>query len=199
MPDIEVVLFDLGGVLIDFGGIDAMRELAGMDTDDEVWRRWLECRWVRAFERGHCSPDEFAAGVVADWGLPTDGPAYLEAFSGWLGDALPGAAELVADVRRVARVGCLSNTNALHWAHWERWPFLDELDFRFVSYELGLVKPDRELFEHVAEALPVDAASVLFLDDNLINVEGAVASGFRAAHVRGPAEARAALVERGVL
>ena len=199
MPPVEVVLFDLGGVLIDFGGVDAMRELAGIDDVDEVWRRWLACEWVRAFERGHCSADEFAAGVVADWDLAIDGPAYLAAFSGWIGDALPGAAELVADVRAVARVGCLSNTNAVHWVHWARWPFLHDLDFRFLSFELGLVKPDRDLFEHVAEQLPVDAAYALFLDDNLVNVEAAVAAGFQAAHVRGPAEARAALSERGVL
>ena len=199
MAEIEVVLFDLGGVLIDFGGVDAMRELAGIETDDEVWRRWLGCEWVRAFERGHCSPDDFAAGVVADWGLAIDGPTYLEAFSGWLGGALPGAAELVAEVRRVARVGCLSNTNPVHWTHWARWPFLEDLDFRFLSFELGLVKPDRELFEHVADQLPVSPDQVLFLDDNLVNVEGAETAGFRAAHVRGPAEARAALAERGVL
>ncbi len=199
VDDVEVVLFDLGGVLIDFGGVDAMRELAGMSSDDEVWRRWLACEWVRAFERGHCSPEEFAAGVVADWGLAIDGPAYLAEFSGWLGGPLPGAAELVDDVARVARIGCLSNTNPVHWVHWERWPFAERFEFRFLSFELGHVKPDRALFDHVAGLLPVEPARVLFLDDNLVNVEGARAGGFQAEHARGPAEARRALVERGVL
>ena len=200
MPPIDVVLFDLGGVLIDFGGVDAMRELAGVDSDDEVWRRWLSCEWVRAFERGQCTADDFAAGVVADWGLAIDGPAYLAEFAGWLGGPLAGAEELVTDAGRVVQVGCLSNTNELHWRHWASWPFLDHLDHRFLSFELGLVKPDRELFEHVAERLrPIPADRVLFLDDNLVNVEGARAVGFRGAHVRGPAEARAALVEHGVL
>jgi HAD superfamily hydrolase (TIGR01509 family) len=61
------------------------------------------------------------------------------------------------------------------------------------------VKPDQALFEHVAGLLPVEPARVLFLDDNLVNVEGARAVGFQAEHARGPAEARRALVERGVL
>jgi hypothetical protein len=49
---IDLVLFDLGGVLIELGGVAAMMELAGIDTDDELWLRWLSCRWVRTFERG---------------------------------------------------------------------------------------------------------------------------------------------------
>ena len=31
------------------------KELAGIASDDEIWRRWLTCEWVRSFERGHCS------------------------------------------------------------------------------------------------------------------------------------------------
>jgi putative hydrolase of the HAD superfamily len=199
VQDVEVVLFDLGGVLIDFGGVGAMRELAGLDSDDEVWRRWLACEWVRSFERGHCSPEEFAAGVVADWALAIDGPAFLAEFSAWLGGPLPGAVELVDEVRRVARVGCLSNTNPVHWVHWERWPFHQHFADRYLSFEIGMVKPDRELFDHVAEHVGVAPGRVVFLDDNLINVEGAREVGFQADHVRGPAEARRALVARGVL
>jgi FMN phosphatase YigB (HAD superfamily) len=196
---VEVVLFDLGGVLIDFGGAGAMRELAGMETEDEVWRRWLACDWVRSFERGACTTDDFAAGVVADWALPLDPTAFLEAFSSWLGEALPGAEELVADVQRVVPVGCLSNTNPVHWELRDRWPFLDRLDHRFLSFELGLVKPDVELFERVAELLPVPARSVLVLDDNQVNVDGARAAGYQAHLAKGPDDARRVLEELEVL
>lgn len=196
---IEVVLFDLGGVLIDFAGVGPLRELSGIASDDEIWQRWLTCEWVRAFERGECDREAFAQGVVTDWALPIDGPAFLAEFSDWLGDALPDAADLVGEVQQVVPVGCLSNTNAVHWGHRDRWPFLDILDHRFVSFELGLVKPDRALFDRVAELLAVRADRVLFLDDNQINVDGAIAAGFRAELARGPAEARAALVDARVL
>ena len=87
-------------------------------------------------------------------------------------------------------VGCLSNTNALHWDHhFARWPLLDGFDYRFLSFELGLLKPDRELFDRVAELLPYPAERILFLDDNTLNVDGATAAGFTAVHVRGVAEA----------
>ena len=198
--EIDVVLFDLGGVLIDFGGVAPMKELANIETDDELWRRWLTCEWVRAFERGHCSSDDFAAGVVSDWGLQVEPEAFLDAFRGWPGRSLPGAEALVQRVRQTAQAGCLSNTNAVHWDHhFARWPFIDALDFRFLSFELGMVKPDREVFDRVGEMVPAPPSRVLFLDDNAINVDGAAAAGFVAVQVRGVNEARQALVDAGVL
>ena len=197
---IEVVLFDLGGVLIDFGGVEPMKQLAGITDDDELWRRWLGCEWVRRFERGHCAPDEFAAGVVSDWELEVSPTEFLAAFRSWPGGPLPGADELVAEVRAVLPAGCLSNTNALHWdEHFARWPVLHAFDSRFLSFELGHVKPDCELFAHVAAALAVPCERILFLDDNVINVDAAHAAGWRAERVKGVEQARAALTTAGVL
>src|SRR5262245_60742684 len=113
--DVDIVLFDLGGVLFDFGGVAAMKKLAAIDDDDEMWTRWLTCPWVRSFERGDCSVDAFAAGMVEEWNLPIDADAFLTSFRSWLGGPLDGAEELVAETRRILPVGCLSNTNSLHW------------------------------------------------------------------------------------
>jgi len=197
---IEVVLFDLGGVLVDFGGVAPMKALAGIESEEELWQRWLGCRWVRSFERGECSAEDFAAGVVGDWDLAVEPQAFLDAFRSWPGGPLPGAERLLRRVQRAVRVGCLSNTNALHWEHeFSRWPILDAFEYRFLSFELGIVKPDQALFERIVHLLPAPPGRVLFLDDNAINVEGAEAAGFVARHVRGVAEADTALVAAGVL
>jgi FMN phosphatase YigB (HAD superfamily) len=197
---IDLVLFDLGGVLIDFGGVGAMKELAGIESDDEVWRRWLTCEWVRSFERGQCSQEDFAKGLIRDWRLPVGPEAFLDAFRTWPGGPLPGADTLVRNVQRRVPAGCLSNTNILHWQdHFGRWPIFDAFDFRFLSFEIGHVKPDRELFDHVAAALPAAPDRVLFLDDNVVNVEGATAAGFIALQVKGVDEARRGLIAMGVL
>jgi glucose-1-phosphatase len=194
-PNIQVVLFDLGGVLIDLGGVPPMKTFARIDSDEEMWQRWLTCRWVRSFERGECSPDEFAAGVVGDWALEVEPAVFLESFRSWPGGPLPGAVELVAEVQASVPIGCLSNTNAMHTENeFAKYEMFDAFDYRFLSYQLGLVKPDRALFERVAELLPVAPGRVAFLDDNLMNVEGATEAGFVARHVRGVDEARAALV-----
>ena len=194
-------MFDLGGVLAQFGGVERMRLLAGLDDDEELWRRWLTCEWVRRFERGLCTPEDFAAGVVADWGLSVTGETFLSEFREWLVGPLPGAQELVADTRAAGvPVAVLSNTNQVHWqAGADGWPLVGMFDRAFLSFEVGLVKPDREIFEHVVADLDVSPEHVLFLDDNRINVEAARAAGLRAERVVGVSEARQALSSAGVL
>jgi putative hydrolase of the HAD superfamily len=197
---VEIVLFDLGGVLLEVGGVGPMQKLSGIDTDEELWARWLGCRWVQQLEAGRCTPEEFAAGVVADWGLAVAPADFLATFGAWVNQPFPGAPELVAETGAAARIGCLSNTNAFQWdAHFGDLPLIGAFEFRFLSFELGLVKPDPAIFAAVAAGLPASPDRVLFLDDNAVNVEGAAAYGFGARHVRGVGEARRALVETGVL
>lgn len=198
---IEIVLFDLGGVLIEFRGVSSMGELAGIESDDELWRRWLGCPWVRSFERGRCSAEDFATGMVSEWDLRIGPQEFLSAFTSWPRGPLPGAEALVRSVGEKVPAGCLSNTNALHWeVGLSRWPtILDAFDFRFLSHELGMLKPDPEVFDHVARVLPARPSRVLFLDDNVVNVDAAADAGFAAAHVNGVADANQALVTAGVL
>jgi len=198
--DVEFVLFDLGGVLVRLGGVRAMQRLAGIESDEELWHRWLTCRWVRSFERGMCSTDEFAAGMVADWDLATTAEEFIEQFRVWPEGLIDGAELLVEAVATCARVGCISNTNALHSSQVAQMGRLMGLfEVSFLSHELGLVKPDRELFDHVAAVLGVAAGRAVFLDDNAANVAQATAAGFVGRQVRGVDEARLALVELGVL
>jgi putative hydrolase of the HAD superfamily len=197
---IDLVLFDLGGVLIELGGVTSMRELAGIESDDELWARWLACPWVRRYERGECSPDEFATGIVAEWGLSVEPAAFLDAFAAWPVGPYAGAGELVDRTRAATTVGCLSNTNVGHWdRNFSRWPIFEAFDHRFLSFELGLLKPDREVFDHVATLVDLPPGRILFLDDNQQNVDGALAAGFTAVRTRGVAEAEQALIAAGVL
>ena len=125
---------------------------------------------------------------------------FLEAFLRWPTGPFPGAPELLAAVQATVPIGCLSNTNTTHWEYQvSSWPLLTMFDYRFLSFELGQVKPDPALFETVADRLPVDRGRVLFLDDNAMNADAARSAGFLAEHVQGVDEARRALVVTGVL
>lgn len=198
--EFDVVLFDLGGVLVDFAGIEPMKELSGITDEEEIWRRWLSCEAVRVYERGGCGVDEFAAGVVADFDLPLTPDEFVAGFRHWIGGPFPGARELIGATREVVAVGCLSNTNPLHYdEHFRHWDETAGLEHRLFSYELGAVKPDREIYDRAVAAVGVSASRVVFLDDNRINVDGALAAGLVARQARGVDEARAALVELGVL
>lgn len=195
----DAVLFDLGGVLIRLGGVNAMQHLADIDSEEEVWRRWLTCNWVRRFERGWCSATDFATGVVTDWGLSVTPSEFLDQFRWWPEAPHDGAEALVEEVSAQTRVGCLSNTNALHWEHVAGWRVTEMFEMRFLSHELGLVKPDSAVFEHVAVTLALQPARIVFLDDNAMNVAEARSVGFTAVRVRGVRESRSSLVELGLL
>lgn len=200
MPRIGAVVFDLGGVLAAFAGVERMRTLARLDDDEELWRRWLTSDAVRAFERGASDAETFAAGVVEEFELRLSPDQFLTEFAEWLVGPMPGAEDLVVETRARVHTSCLSNTNAVHWqAGAHRWPLLRRFDHAFLSFELGMVKPDPEIFEHVVAALGVPASDVLFLDDNQLNVDAAMRVGLTAARVRGVDEARAALATAGVL
>jgi HAD superfamily hydrolase (TIGR01509 family) len=197
---IDLVLFDLGGVLIRPGGVASMRALSGIDSDEALWIRWLSCQWVRRFEAGRCAPEEFAAGMVADWGLELEPAAFLEEFGRWPEPPFEGALELVDEVQARVPAAFLSNMNSFQWASkYEGIPLTEAFAFRFLSFELGLVKPDAAIFDAVAARLPVPRQRVLFLDDNAINVEAAEGAGFAAEHVRGLDATRVALRAAGVL
>jgi HAD superfamily hydrolase (TIGR01509 family) len=196
----EAVLFDLGGVLVRLRGPGYLMALTKIESEEEFWPRWLRCPWVRRFERGQCRPEEFAAGFVAEWGLPVSPAAFLEAFKLFPERLYEGAAEVVAEVRQHANVGCFSNSNELNWDLMGRsWGLGEMFDWVFLSHLIGQVKPDKEAFGYVADALGLPPARVLFIDDNPENIEGAKAAGFAAQQANGPAEARSALLRLGVL
>jgi hypothetical protein len=50
---IELVLFDLSGVLAEFRGAQALGELVGL-PEAEVWPRWLRSPWMRRFDLDQC-------------------------------------------------------------------------------------------------------------------------------------------------
>jgi len=196
---IECVLFDLGGVLQRLNGLQEFRSMIGVDTEEEMWELWLSTPWVRRFERGECSPGEFAGGLVEDLALECSPGEFLARFETWPGRFYDGAETLVREVETRCPTACLSNTNTLHWSQVLEPDGVGRLfPTRFLSFEIGLVKPDRAAYGHVLEVLSLPPASVLFIDDNRLNVEGARACGMSAELARGPAEARAVLASHAL-
>ena len=197
---IEVVLFDLGGVLIELGGMHDMATFAREGEEDELWRRWLTCPWVRRFESGLCDASSFARGMVDTWSLTVGPDEFLRAFTSWPRGFFPGAREVVESIDSDLRIACFSNTNEVHAErHTSEFGISEIFETRFFSHEMGVLKPDREAFEFVVEALACAPERILFLDDNEINVRGARAAGLRSERAQGPADAREILSTEGLL
>ena len=186
-PYPEVILFDLGGVLVDWDGIRPLIELSRRTLVwEDVRRFWLESPWVRAFESGACTPQAFAAGVIAQLDLATSPEDFLERFISWDRGPLPGAVELVNALSRRFVLACLSNNNALHWQQLHGEAGLGrQFQYGYSSHEIGHVKPDREVFEYVLADLGCPAEKLLFLDDNPECVRAARSLGLHAHVARG--------------
>jgi glucose-1-phosphatase len=196
---IDFVLFDLGGVLVELGQLSDLQEMTRYAGDPDSWKQILE-PWICRFETGQCSATEFSTGVVSDWGVDITPERCQEVFREWVIGPYPGTTQLLAEVRQVVETGCLSNTNIMHWQDQSaRWPALTTFDYRFLSFEIGLRKPDGEVFQAVADRLPYDPDRILFLDDLAVNVDAARTFGFRSEQVRGLDEAATVLRRVGVL
>ena len=193
--DLEVILFDLGGVLVHWDGVEPLVRLSGGILGPEDARRfWIESPSVRRVERGECSPQAVAESVVAEIPLPIPPQAFLEEIISWDRGPIPGALELLDEISKEFRVACLSNNNELHWARLrDRHGLGGRFHRAYLSHEIGQVKPDPETFRHVLADLACPPSSILFLDDSPECVDAARKLGLVAFRVSGVDGAREVL------
>jgi putative hydrolase of the HAD superfamily len=198
--DWRLILFDLGGVLLEFDGISPLVDLSGRSLDRQAATKvWLTSPSIRRFETGQCSPDEFATDFVSELGFSIEPKEFLTQFVSWERGPMEGAIELLESLRRGHRLACLSNNNELHWQVVRDKFGLEPLFHRcYLSYQIGLMKPDRRIYEHVLADQQVEPDRVLFLDDNPDCVQGAIEVGISAHQVRGVGEVREVLRSLGV-
>lgn len=186
-----VVLLDMGGVLVDLGTPAA--DMALPMSDAEFWRVWLGSEAVGEYETGRLALTEFCRRMGAEFGLAAGG-FTAERLARW---RLPLYPQVAATLRGLAgrySLALLSNTNAMHWqAVRAQSDVFDAFSHVFLSYELGLHKPDRAIFEHVLDRLATPAADVVFIDDSERNVAAARELGIDAHRAAGFAEAQRVL------
>jgi glucose-1-phosphatase len=199
--DIRVILFDLGGVLVELTGIPTLHSWTrNRMTTEELWVTWLSSPAVRAFETGRSSPVEFARALIGEMNLPLTTDEFLADFALWPRNLFPGAIDLVRCIPCDYTRAVLSNSNAMHWPRlMDEWGLGDVFDHQFGSHLIGKIKPDEEAFHHVIDKLDCDPAAIFFLDDNTLNIEAAQRVGMRAVQVKGVIDAHRALSEAGLL
>jgi len=184
-PKFDVLLFDLGGVLMDFAGFDELaRFIPGAPDRSEIRERWIRSDAVQRFERGEITPEQFADGVIEELQIDLSPRDFLTNFVEWARGPYPGAIPLLKSLRNEFRIAALSNSNELHTPLHRR-RFENAIDSFFFSDEIGSVKPDREIFDFVIRDLAVSPRRIAFFDDTPINVESAREVGLAAYLVDG--------------
>ena len=190
-----VLVFDIGGIFVKLGGMTKLINWTGLDAE-QLKSSWLASDAVKAFESGRLSFDRFASSVISEFALPINESELRNEMDSWLSELDEGADSILARVNERHRTVCLSNINGIQWPR-----IRDDLGLgkwfseQFLSYEIGLVKPDPEIYSHVAKSLNASPETILFFDDSVPNVEGARAAGWKAHHVRGTAELHRRLSE----
>ncbi|MCB1646251.1 MAG: HAD family phosphatase [Pseudomonadales bacterium] len=196
--EIEVLLFDLGGVIIELS--DLSEVMAGTPVaSTELMQHWAKSEHVFQFESGRCDRHTFARGIIEEFGLSHEPEDFLEAFGRWPTGFYEGSLQLLAELKTHYHTACLSNTNDLHWDSFAtESAFVDGFHDHFLSFRMGLMKPGQEIFRAVLAQLDVPADRILFFDDSPRNVEAARQSGLQAEVTRTPNEVKRHLQAYGL-
>ncbi|ADW75967.1 MULTISPECIES: glucose-1-phosphatase [Rahnella] len=181
-------IFDMGNVIID---IDFKRVLG-------VWshlsgtplatltERFSMGEVFQKHERGEISDEQFAADLCHEMGIALS----FEQFSaGWHAVFVGLRPEVIALFQKLReeghRVVVLSNTNRLHLDFWpHHYPEIEaNTDAMYLSQNLGMRKPEPEIFRHVLEKEGFTADQAVFFDDVAENIEAARNAGIEAVWV----------------
>ena len=183
----EVVVFDLGKVLVDFDYSIASRRIAqrgtlGMDAvQDFIDHSPLLYR----YETGLIDQKQFFEEVRRATGFLGD----IGEFGKFFADIFTEIPDMIALHGRLRRarvpVFIFSNTNDLAIGHIRRnFPFFEQFDAHVLSYEHGAMKPDAKLYEIVEQVTGRAGGKILYLDDRIENVEAGRARGWQVIHHR---------------
>ncbi|MBF4180032.1 glucose-1-phosphatase [Lelliottia nimipressuralis] len=183
-------IFDLGNVIVD---IDFNRVLGAWSDFSRVPLATLKQNFTmgEAFhqhERGEISDEAFAEAMCHEMDLPL---SYEQFAHGWQAVFVALRPEVIDSMNKLReqghRVVVLSNTNRLHTTFWPgEYPQIQHAaDKIYLSQEMGMRKPEAQIYQAVLQAEGFSAADTVFFDDNADNIEGANQLGITSILVTG--------------
>src|SRR6476659_1578165 len=179
----SVVVFDLGGVLIDWDPRHLYRQLFDDPVEMESFLADVTtAEWNAQQDAGR--PWVEAVELLA--GEYPERRELIEVFHRrWpemLAGEIPGSVTVLAELRAMGvRLVALSNWSAeMFPVARARFDFLSWFEGIVISGEVGVNKPDRRIFEQLIRQFEIEPATAVFIDDSLANIEAASGLGFRA-------------------
>jgi len=201
--DPRVVIFDFGGVLVDWNPRYLYRRL--FPDDPAGMERFLAevctTEWNQRQDAGRPWVEALAELIARHPAQADLIRAYRERWQETLSGPIDGSVAILDEVRAAGhRILGLTN-----WSHETfplartLFPFFNWFEGIVVSGEEKLIKPDPRLYVRLLERYRVDPARAVFIDDSLKNVEAAIALGIHGIHFRSPSALRDELTALGVL
>jgi len=196
MQGIKNIIFDLGGVIINLD--NQLTENAflalGARPLKEYFGHGHAASFFKEYEVGGISDQQFVDNIKDLTGITAPDEEIIQAWNALLLDFPSERIRLLKDLRKSYRIFLFSNTNALHLAHLQQiyrntFPndeyALDDLFERaYYSHILKMRKPDEASFQYILKENQLKGEETLFVDDALINVEGAEKAGLKGLFLR---------------
>lgn len=180
------ILFDIDGVLVK--GTNSADDILKENhiTMDDFFQNWDSSRAVSDFETGAIPPEEFSKlrGIELDMGLKPN--AVMNILLARKSILYDGVEQLLDRFfRKQFGLACLSNTNVLHWNNIEGKEIFERyFCMQFLSYQMGFVKPQKEIYQSVLNTFQCQAKEILYFDDSMKNIDTALSMGFHAVYVK---------------
>jgi 2-haloacid dehalogenase len=197
-----VIVFDLGGVLIDWNPRHLYRKL----FDDEAAMEWFlaevcHTAWNEEQDRGRT----FAAAIEeAAARHPDQRPeiaAYFERWDEMMAGPIAGSVAILEELKAAGyELHALTNWSAETFPFARaRFAFLDRFESILVSADVGLIKPDPAIFHLLLDRIRRTPAECLYIDDNPKNAAAAGNLGFDAIAFESAEQLREALSRRNLI
>ena len=203
MPEINTIIFDLGGVLLDWNPMYVYKDYFESDEKrNYFFENICTNNWNEEQDAGRSIVDatQLLVTKFPDWEQP------IRDFYGRWTEMLKGPIyETVEIFRQLKESGkyklyALTNWQAdLFHIALVRYNFLHWFDGRVVSGEEGTRKPFPGFYQRLLDRYDVKPGEALFIDDNLRNVKAAEEMGITSIHFINPQQFRQQLEERGLL
>jgi putative hydrolase of the HAD superfamily len=189
MKNIENIIFDLGGVILDIDYNLTRKEFEdlGVLHFDEMYSQANANKLFRKLETGQISNDDFFKELNSVTGLDLNPQKIRNAWNAMLLNFRESSLKFLDEIKSKYNTYLFSNTNFIHMEAFHKifhnkqrdHPFNDYFDNAFYSCEIGLRKPDVESYQWILNHLNIKADKTLFIDDSIQNVEAAKKLGMQ--------------------
>ena len=199
---VETVVFDIGNVLVDWNPRYLYRKVF---ADEEEMERFLDTvatfEWHREQDRGRSSEEAIALLVSQHPEYAREIEAYYGRWEEMFDGPIEGSVRLLGELHeRGYPLYALTNWSAETFPLARTWyRFLELFDEIVVSGELGMIKPDPEIYGVLVERTGLNPATSVFIDDSATNVRAAEALGFKGVLFEGADSLRDDLTSLGLL
>jgi epoxide hydrolase-like predicted phosphatase len=193
LNNISTIIFDLGGVVLNLNpqlSIQSFSQLSGL-SEEVIFQKFLEGKWAKEFERGEIDTVTFRNEVRRSLRLEVTDESIDESWNAMLLNLPISRLQMLSSLRDNYTTLILSNTNEIHIKAFneivakttEGDSINSYFDKVYYSHQLGMRKPDNEIYNKVLSLNNLNPEEALFIDDMESNIAGAKSVGLKTVHL----------------